>query len=257
VSNQAFYLSLDTGQTIGGIAAQDIDILYFDGASWSLFFDASDLGISTTGHDLNDFYIVDADTILLTFGEPITLGTLSVDSWDIVQFDATSLGSNTAGTFSLYFDGEDVGLDDTANESVEGLDILPDGRILISTDGNFVLPGLSGKDEDIVAFTPITLGANTSGTWSMYLDGSAPGIDLGDTSEDVDSFGVAPNGTLYLSTDDIFSVTNVAGDNEDVFVCAPVMSGNAVSSCTYSSILYFDGSAFGLDANDVDAIDLP
>ena len=76
---------------MGGISASDLDIVYFDGSSWSLFFDASDVGIpdGSPDVDLNDFYLVDADTILMTFDTPFTLGTLSVEPWDVLQFDAT------------------------------------------------------------------------------------------------------------------------------------------------------------------------
>jgi hypothetical protein len=76
---------------------------------------------------------VDADTILLTFNNTFTIGSITVDPGDIVQFDATSLGDTTAGTFSLYLDGNDVGLDDTTNEIIDALNLLSDGRVLIST----------------------------------------------------------------------------------------------------------------------------
>jgi RHS repeat-associated protein len=251
----AVYLSLDGSGTVGGVAAQDLDILYFDGTNWSLFFDASDVGLSTSGQDINDFHILDADTILMIFNDPITLGGLAVDTRDIVQFDATSLGETTSGTFSLYFDGNDVGLDDTAEEKLDALEILSDGRILVSTDGNFTLPGITGKDEDILAFTPSALGENTSGSWAMYFDGSNTGIGLSN-SEDVDAVEVASNGNIYLSTADVFAVTGLSGEDEDVFVCVPTFSGSSVNSCTYASTLYFDGSAYGLATNDVDGINL-
>jgi RHS repeat-associated protein len=258
-SNSAVYLSLSSGDTVGGVAADDLDILYFDGANWSMFFDASDVGITegTGDQDLNDFQIVDADTILLTFDNALTIGTLSVDPNDIVQFNATSLGDITAGTFSLYFDGSDVGLDDTVNEVVDALDILSDGRLLISTIGDFSVPGLTGKDEDLLAFTPTALGDTTSGTWAMYFDGSLTALGLGQTAEDIDALEIAANGNIYLSAADVFSVTGISGDDEDIFICTPAYTSGAVTSCTYSSTLFFDGSVYGLSANDVDAINLP
>jgi hypothetical protein len=48
----------------------------------------------------------------------------------------------------------------------------------------------------------------------------------------------------------------VSGADEDVFVFTPTTLGGTTAG-TYSSTLYFDGSAFGLAANDVFAIDLP
>ncbi|MCI0551445.1 MAG: PKD domain-containing protein [Anaerolineae bacterium] len=252
--NQPLYLSLNNAATVGGITAQDIDILYFDGTTWSMFFDGSDVGIDTSGQDLNEFHILDADSMLMTFDEPITLGTLAVDPWDVVRFDATSSGDNTAGMFSIYLDGNDIGLD-TTNEYIDGLDVLSDGRVLISTSGNPSVPVVIGAaDEDILAFTPITLGDITSGIWLMYFDGSDVGLaDSGD--EDVDALDVTPNGDIYLSTSGHFTMTGVSGFDEDVFICTPTSLGS-VTACNYATSLYFDGSVYVLDANDVDGIDL-
>jgi len=252
----SLYLGLDSGTTVGGVAAADVDILYFDGTNWSLFFDASDVGISTTGEDVNDFYIVDADTILITFTDPITLAGIPeiVDPWDIVQFDGT-LGDTTSGAFSLYFDGNDVGFDTTA-EYIDGLHVLPDGRVLISTSGSPAVPGITGGlDEDILTFTPTTLGDVTSGTWAMYFDGSDVGL-ADSSNEDINAFDVRPNGDIYLTTTVDFAVNGLSGFDEDVFICTPTSLGD-VTACTYSPSLFFDGSTWGLDLNDVDSLDLP
>src|ERR1044071_8183186 len=88
----------------------------------------------------------------------------------------------------------------------------------------------------------------------MYFDGSDVG--LADTSnEDVDALDVASNGDIYLSTLGDFTVNGVSGADEDVFVCVPNSVGDT-TSCNYLPTLYFDGSAWGLAGNDVDAINL-
>src|SRR6185503_10241562 len=103
----------------------------------------------------------------------VTVNGITATPQDILRFDATSLGSNTAGTFSLYFDGSDVNFEDPTNEKIDSLSLLPDGRLLVSSTGNPVVPGvISAKDEDVLAFTPATIGDTTSGTWAMYFDGS-------------------------------------------------------------------------------------
>jgi hypothetical protein len=231
---------------------RDEDILFFNGTTWSMIVDGSDVGLG--GTDVEGFYIVDANTILLAVSNPVTLGSLAVDQFDIVQFDATSLGPNTAGSFSPYFDGNDVGLT-ASGEKIDAFTRLPDDRLLLSTTGNPAVTGVnSPRDEDLLAFTPTTLGANTSGSWAMYFDGSNFG--LGETSgEDVDGAAVA-NGVMYLTTADAFVVTGVSGADEDVFRCTATAVGNN-TSCTYAAALAFDGSAWGLAGNDVDGIDLP
>ncbi|HEX6268592.1 MAG TPA: hypothetical protein VFZ43_00015 [Anaerolineales bacterium] len=251
-SANTFLASFTANGSVGGISFRDEDILRFDGSSWSLFFDGSDVGVG--GVDVFAFYLVDADTLLLSFDKAVTVGGLTFAPTDIAQFDATSLGDTTAGTFSMYFNGIDVGLDASA-DYIDALEVLPDGRLLISTRGNPTVPGVSGaRDEDILAFVPGSLGNTTSGTWSMYFDGSDVG--LGETSnEDIVALDVDPNGAIYLSTLGDFAVTGLSGFDEDVFVCWPSALGD-VTACNYSSALFFDGSTWGLDANDVDAFNI-
>ena len=248
-SRNPLYLSLSSRQIIGGVASSDEDILKFDGTNWSLFFDGSDVGVGSP--DLFAFTFLDADSILMSFTASVTVNGITATPQDVLRFDAASLGSTTTGTFSLYFDGSDVGFEDTTNEKIDSLSLLPDGRLLISSTGNPVVPGVSSpKDEDVLAFTPTTLGNTTSGTWAMYFDGSDVG--LSETSgEDVDALDVVGS-NIYLSTQDIFSVPGLSGADEDVFVCAATSLGNT-TACNYAPALYFDGSTWGLAANDVDA----
>ncbi|HET9911888.1 MAG TPA: hypothetical protein VFQ13_08360 [Anaerolineales bacterium] len=252
------FISLADDQTIGGIASADEDVLRFDGSTWSLFFDGSDVGLGSA--DLTAFSMIDADSLLMAFDTAVTVNGITAAPQDVVRFDATSLGETTAGTFSMYLDGSDVSLTAPA-ESLDAISLLADGHILVSTTGNVSVTGVTGADEDVLSFTPTSLGSVTSGTWAVYFDGSD--VVLADTDgEDVDALDVTSNGNLYLSTLGNFVVNSdptgwfdesgVSGINEDVFVCAPTSTGS-VTACTYSNALYFDGSAWGLVANDVDA----
>ena len=250
-SGNPLYVSFASGGSVSGISFADEDILKFDGVTWSLFFDGSDVGLGSV--DVFAFQPLDQDSFLLAFTAAVTTGGQTYAPRDIVRFDATSLGANTAGAFSLYFNGIDVGLDATS-ENIDALDILSDGRILISTTGNPTVPGLSGlADEDILAFTPTSLGAATNGTWAWYFDGSD--VALGSSSEDIDALNIGPDGAIYLSSLGDFAVTGISGFDEDIFVCSPTSLGG-VTACSFSSTLFFDGSAWGLSANDLDAFSL-
>jgi hypothetical protein len=88
-SNNPLYLSLTSNQTIGGVASADEDILRFDGSTWSLFFDGSDVGVG--GSDLFGFSFLDGDSLLLSFNTALTLNGISVTPQDVVRFDAASL----------------------------------------------------------------------------------------------------------------------------------------------------------------------
>ncbi len=163
--------SFDTAGSVNGIAYNPEDIVKFDGptGAWSLILDGSDLGISA---DLDAFYWLPNGDLLMSFDVAATIGNLSnVDDSDLVRFTPTSLGETTAGTFARYFDASDVGLTQ-GGEDVDAVTLLPNGHILVSTSGNFAVPGVSGADEDILEFTPTSLGGNTAGSWTLYFDGS-------------------------------------------------------------------------------------
>ena len=199
--------------------------------------------------------IISSDEILMSFTSSGSVPGISstVDDSDIVKFTATSLGASTAGSFELYFDGSDVSLT-RSGEDIDGIELLPDGRLLISTKGSFSVSGLSGKDEDISAFTPTELGPNTSGSFELYFDGSD--VSLGSSSdEDIYALAVDTTGEIYLSTRGNFSVSGLSGADEDVFVFTPSSLGSSTSG-TFAGTLFFNGSAYGV-SGDVYGIDLP
>ncbi len=234
------------------IAASNEDILRFNTDTVELIFDGSDVGVGSL--DLDAFSFIDENTILMSFEKDATFGILGpVDDADIVQFKATSLGENTSGSFSLYFDGSDVGLD-TNGEDIDAFTRLNDGRLLISTRSNSTVLGTSTQDDDILAFTPTSLGDSTSGSWAIYFNGADVGLDT-TTDEDIDALTLNSAGQIYLSTIGLFSVTGVAGEDEDVFVCTPTSLGE-VTNCTFASELFFDGTNWGIDSNDINGLTL-
>ena len=248
----ALYFSLLSQATLAGASYEDEDVVFFDGTSFRLAFDGSDVGLAAFRIDA--FSWIDSDSLLLSFeGAGAVPGiTGTTDDSDIVRFEASSLGETTAGTFSLFFDGSDVGLTTNA-EDVDALELLPSGHLLLSTFGAYSVTGLSGDDKDLLDFSPSSTGPLTAGSYSMYFDGSDVGLTT--SAEDVDAAAVGSDGKIYLSTFGNFSVPGISGADEDVVVFTPGVLGS-VTTGSYSSTLYFDGSAFGLAANDVVAIDL-
>lgn len=213
-----------------------------------MYFDGSDVGI--TG-DVDAFTLMPDGSILLSLDAAATVvGLGTVDDSDIIRFVPTSLGADTAGTFQWYFDGSDVSLS-TSNEDIDAIDFAPDGRLLISTIGAFSVTAASGEDEDLVAFSAATIGSATSGTWSLYFDGSDVALNTA-SSEDINGVWVDPaNNQIYLTTLGAFSVPGVSGDGADIFVCTPSSLG-ATTTCTFS--MYWDGSAFGFAGEVADGI---
>ncbi len=218
---------------MNGLNVDDEDIVAFDGTDFSLYFDGSDVALSDLTIDA--FAIIGDTEILMSFTKAGSVPNISgtVDDSDIVKFTATSLGEITTGSFTLYFDGSDVGLA-SGGEDVDSLELLPDGTLLLSTTGSFRTNGISGRDEDILAFTPSSLGYNTLGSWALYFDGSD--VALSGNSEDVDGLAVS-GGDIYLSTSGNFSTNDLSGADEDVFVCNTPGTGTNTSCSSFTHLL--------------------
>jgi VCBS repeat-containing protein len=268
-----YYFSTATGGTLVGssgtpLSFADADIVRLAVGSsgaydFELYFDGSDVGLTTGNEDIDAFDILPNGSIVLS-----TVGTFSVPGpsgisiggggHDLLLFTPTSLGSTTAGVWHTYFDGNDVGLT-TNNENVDAVSVLEDGRLLISTSGNVSVSGASGDDKDLLAFTPTLLGDTTAGTWAMYFDGSD--VALTSNAEDVDALFVDPAAgapglpALFFSTRGNFAVTGVSGTNNDVFQFTPTLLGGTTTG-SYAPGLSLDGSQFGLDTFDIDGIQL-
>jgi calcineurin-like phosphoesterase family protein/cadherin domain-containing protein len=249
------YLTLRDVATLGDVVVANEDVISHDDVEgFQPVFDGSDVGLAAVRIDA--FAWLDADTLLLSFaadGEVVPDIATPVDGEDIVRFDASSLGSTTAGTFSVYFDGSDLGLTEKADE-VDALETLPDGRIVISTVGPTSAAQVAAADEDLLVLEPSSLGETTAGILTQFFDGKDVG--LGDVGEDVDGAAIGVDGQIYLSTRGAFSVSGLAGDDEDVFVFSPTSLGPTTEG-SYSPALFFDGSAFGLEATNVTDMDLP
>jgi len=252
VTGPKLYLGSSTSGTAGGIAFADEDILIRDMSTgaWTLFIDGSDIGLTST--DIDAFELQADGSLLISLDTAFTLsGFTTVDDSDILRFTPTSTGATTAGTWSWYVDGSDVGLS-TSDEDVDAFTVLPDGGLLISTLGNVSVTGASGADEDLLVFTPTALGSTTSGTWAMYFDGSDVGLSS-TSNEDVNGVWVDAAGKIYLTTLGAFSVTDASGDGSDVFVCTPDSLGNT-TACAFS--MYWDGSTNGFSGEDTDSLSI-
>ena len=174
-------------------------------------------------------------TMYTGFSRNGTVEGISFKDEDILAFDVATK------TWSLYFDGSDVGL--RASEAdISAFHLNSDGSILFSLNKTFTLPDVgSVRENDIVRFIPTSIGNNTAGTYEWYLDGSD--IDLTDTSEDIDAISVTTDDRLVISTKGSVNVTGVSGKDEDLLVFDATSIGESTSG---SFKLYMDSSDVGL-----------
>ncbi len=235
-----YYSQLNNSST-NGLAVADEDILIYDTSRGvrSIFFDGSDVGITT---DVNAFWIEDDGSVLMSFNANTTVpGIGAVVSRDIVRFLPSSTGEDTAGTFEWYVDGSDIDLT-TYYEDIDSISFAPDGGLVISTSGSFAVGGISGRDADLLKFNATQLGSETIGTWELYLDGSD--IELTTSAEDIAALSIdAETGELLWTPLGTMSAGGITATRADIVSCEPITLGEN-TDCLLS--LRFDGSDFGL-----------
>jgi hypothetical protein len=146
-----------------------------------------------------------------------------------------------------------VGLSATG-EQIDAIELLADGRVLLSPVGTVSVTGASGAGEDLLALRPTSLGATTAGTWTVYFDGSD--VALTGTGEKLDGAAVGPDGLIELSTSGAFAVPGLSGSADDGFACSPRSTGPA-TACNWWVSPVFDGAPWGLATVNVDALEVP
>lgn len=245
------YLSSFEPGTVGGVPFNDEDILTYDTESgnWEKVFDGSDVGL---GHaDVDAFYLAPDGNILLSLDRPLNLPGLGIiDDADILRFIPNTLGNRTTGAFERFFTGAAVGLEQNS-EDIDAIAYTPDGQLLLSTKGKTEVSGLTAYDEDLLAFTATSLGAQTQGSWSLYFDGSDLGLT--EAGEDISS-AWNHHGDLYLTTKGKFDafdgVTEVKGDGETIFAFTPFSTGDTTSGLIFDvldeNLFDFERSIDGL-----------
>lgn len=194
ISSNQVLLSFTDEVVIPGLGAPvaDTDIVRFTASSlgtttsggFELLFDGSDVGLSAGREDIKGIKRLSDGRLLITTNFQVDVPNLRADNEDILSFQPTSLGSNTAGEWSIYFDGSDV---DLSSADLDAVSLDSVGNIYLSIGDDATVSGLRVSDEDIFIFQPTSLGDATTGSFrsSLAFDGSLFGI-----SDDVFGFAL-------------------------------------------------------------------
>ncbi|MEM7132025.1 MAG: putative Ig domain-containing protein [Chloroflexota bacterium] len=185
----------------------------------------------------------DADT--LTFSASNLPNGLTIDANSGIIAGTTG----AAGAFDVMITVDD-GTGRTDGGSFRWIIGDPSPNILfVSSTSNGTVAGIAFEDEDILAFN------TDDNSWSMFLDGSAIGLD-GEGARDIDAFHVQSDGTILFSISGDISIPGLGNvDDSDIIQFVPTGFG-AETAGTLS--LYFDGSDVNLTTQneDMDAIHL-
>ena len=250
------FFSMGDSTTIDERTYEDEDIVAFDGQEFKPYFDGSNVDLSST--DIDAFDIINDREVLLSFNTPTTIKIdgvdTEVDDSDIVKFTGQEMGLATRGSFELFLDGSNYGLDADL-EDIDGLQLLDDGSILISTIGSSeIITDITTSDEDILRLEP---SFDLNQAWSLYFDGS--NAELGnEDSEDISGLSLNSQGELQLSTIGQANVTDGEGQelvssNSSVLSYSPSSLGEETKG-SYEAEMLFDGTNFDLGEQNIDAL---
>lgn len=230
---------------------QNIDALYLDEGSVSdpLNDDDND-GILNVGdicpldslNDADNDGICGNTLIYFSLSSSIKLQGVRYSDEDIIVY------SEATGAYSKFFDGSDVGVE---HNDVDAFRLLEDGSLLLSFKSYMTLPSPGTiADHDIVRFVPTSLGVNTSGSFEIYLDGYASGIQELYAEEDFDFEAVDVLVPTQPEPIMLTSFKNKALYGSEYFYNEDIVQHNKDGSSTR----FFDGSDVGLSNTGLDGV---
>ncbi|GAA4443745.1 VCBS domain-containing protein [Novipirellula rosea] len=228
----------------------NIDDLVDDG-------DARLSGIHYVGRDLlvgsNNIQLYAGDVLFSTVtDEWINGGSEQIFAHDILLFRPVTVGNYATGTLSLLFDGSDVigNLDVNAFTLVEETTTVGTTTPMTLNAGDFLISH-AGFTNRVYRYEPGTLGATSSGTTSIFLDGTDFGVDTGFRGIDLVERSVKVGDTTLTSGQllatlhsDDNAIGGIATTRDDIFLIDVTATG-ATTAATAS--VFFQGDDIGLN----------
>jgi len=233
-----FYMSFSGTNLLPGLLlADDEDVVYYNNGTWSLWFNGGANGLS--GTDLDAISIVGNTLYFSTDDTDIPPGAGGTgDDADIYRWDGGS-------SYTRVNDASALGWS-TAN--VDGLEWVDSTHVYLSYSANTTVVGLGAfQDEDVVYYN--------AGTWSVYFDGTAPGLTA--DAQDLDAISFASGALppppppavspLYFSTFGLGAIPGVSSPrSSDVYLrdgsgFSKVFDAAAVFGVLQSLLINVDG----------------
>ena len=141
LANGHIVLSTAGSATIGSLSFFNEDLVNYDPSTGTatMFFDGGT--VFSDNEDIDAVHILENGHVVLSTAGPATIGSLSFEERDLVNYDPA------ADTATVLFDGSEVFADEA---DVNAAHILDNGHIIISTNANESIGSLSFGNEDLV-----------------------------------------------------------------------------------------------------------
>jgi hypothetical protein len=125
--NGDLLISFDVAVELSGLAAEDRDLLRWNGSTWSIFFDGANEGVPD-GLDLDAAHLLSSGHLLLSFDGSGTIGGVAFDDEDVLEYNPV------AHSWVLFWDGSSRRPDAVAAD-LDALYAVEEGPSAIFADG--------------------------------------------------------------------------------------------------------------------------
>jgi hypothetical protein len=171
VSATQFYMSFNTSVTLPGLGSvQDEDVVFYNGSTWSLYFDGTPAARGLSGSDIDSISVVGGVLYFSLDDKDVPTGVGGTsDPSDIYSWNGTST--------TRVFDASALGW---SLNNVDGFVYVDATHFYLSySPDTTTVSGLGiVEDEDVLYYN--------AGTWSVYFDGTGNGLTA--ANQDVDAF---------------------------------------------------------------------
>ena len=157
LANGSLLLSSKGNAALGGLNFKKGDLVRYDMANdkADLIFDGETL-FGDNKAKITSVHVLENRHLVLSTDKAQTLGGLSFTDRDLVEYDRET------DTAIMFFDGSTT----TLNSKITGVQVLPNGHLVLSTKDSATLGGLSFAAADLIDYDPV------SDTAEMLFDGS-------------------------------------------------------------------------------------
>lgn len=140
-------LSTDNDAVLGGEAIGDDDVVAYDPDTASVTFLLDGARFTAGSEDVDAVHVLDNGHLVLSTDAAATIGGVTFDDGDLVQYDGAADAAVVLLRESIAFE--------SGNEDIDAVHILADGRLVLSADTDYVMAGVAAADEDLVLYDPL------------------------------------------------------------------------------------------------------
>jgi len=154
LSNGHIILSTEGDETIAGVSFLDGDLIEFDPVGGTATF-AFHESLFSGSADIDGVAVLANGNILLSTADAATLGGLTFGGGDIVEYNSQTDVASLFFSESLFTSGV---------VNVDGVSLLSNSNLVLTTTTNETLGGLTFRDGDLVEYN------RTTGAATLYFD---------------------------------------------------------------------------------------